>query len=723
MGACPQPGCTGQVVDGYCNLCGNPPQVTGRPTSLLGTELSTTVTAAELGTVLIGSALAGPDSGRRPVAPSTVLNRIGAGITVVPAAPEMNPADAVLTNPVVPEDRRRCVSCQNEVGRGDEGAQGVCGNCQTPYDFHPAIAAGELVAGQYEVAGAIAYGGMGWVYLARDRNVSDRWVVLKGLINSQDADAAASAKTEREFLAAVEHPLIVEIYNFVKHQGERYIVMEYVPGRSITELLKERRAANDGVLDPLPVDWALAYVIEVLPAFSYLHSHSLLYCDFKPDNLMQVADSVKLIDLGAVRHMDDDSSPIFGTTGYQAPEVGQQGCSIASDIYTIGRALVVMSADFKGFQSTYVDKLPPVSKIEVFEAHDSFYRLIQRACAPVPEDRFVSAEELRSQAIGVLREVVGVSHQGAATTTHQSSYFAPPGATPGQAGWQQLPQLVPNSADPMHEWLSSVTLAEPRRKITVLKSAPMRTAAVLLTEIELALVIGDQQLASATIQEMLRADPWDWRAVWMQGVLAVRAKAWRNAQAPFNTVYSQVPGEVAPKYALAIACENGERPELAEELYAICAATDASYVTSSAFALTRLRLAKGDLAGAMEALELVPPTSRGYGDARQAYARLKVQTGTSISELSTAFESIAAADLDPQSSAAMRVQILERTMELAANRRGKNVEIFAGQPATLRFLRPRLEAAYQDMAKWSGDDASHREYMVKADENRRWSLW
>ncbi len=70
----------------------------------------------------------------------------------------------------------------------------------------------------------------------------------------------------------------------------------------------------------LPVDQALAYVIEVLPAFAHLHDLGLLYCDFKPDNIIQVGDEVKLIDLGGVRRVDDEDSAIFGTVGYQAPE-------------------------------------------------------------------------------------------------------------------------------------------------------------------------------------------------------------------------------------------------------------------------------------------------------------------------------------------------------------------------------------------------------------------
>ena len=185
----------------------------------------------------------------------------------------------------------------------------------------PKLRAGDLVANQYLVAGALAHGGLGWIYLARDRNVSDRWVVLKGLLNSGDPDALAAAIAEQRFLAQVEHPLIVEIFNFVTHEDAGYIVMEYVGGRSLKQLLKERMRANGGAYDPLPVDQALAFVVEVLPAFQYLHDLGLVYCDFKPDNLVQVGDAVKLIDLGGVRRIDDDDSAIYGTVGYQAPEV------------------------------------------------------------------------------------------------------------------------------------------------------------------------------------------------------------------------------------------------------------------------------------------------------------------------------------------------------------------------------------------------------------------
>ena len=188
---------------------------------------------------------------------------------------------------------------------------------------------GDIVHGQYEVVGCLAHGGLGWVYLAVDRAVSDRWVVLKGLLDTGDQDAMAAAISERRFLAEIEHSNIVRIYNFVEHLDQRtgsldgYIVMEYVGGKSLKEIANGRRTPT-GKRDPLPVEQACAYGIEALEALGHLHSRNLLYCDFKVDNAIQTEDQLKLIDMGAVRRMDDDESAIYGTVGYQAPEVAER---------------------------------------------------------------------------------------------------------------------------------------------------------------------------------------------------------------------------------------------------------------------------------------------------------------------------------------------------------------------------------------------------------------
>ncbi|MCX5378307.1 serine/threonine-protein kinase [Streptomyces sp. NBC_00091] len=350
---------------------------------------------------------------------SSGRSRLGAGLVSVPHVPRPDPAAAVLENPEVPERKRFCSrsDCGAPVGRsrGERPGrtEGFCTKCGHPYSFVPKLRAGDVVHGQYEVAGCLAHGGLGWVYLAVDRAVSDRWVVLKGLLDTGDQDAMEAAISERRFLAEIEHSNIVRIYNFVEHLDQRtgsldgYIVMEYVGGKSLKEIANERRRP-DGRRDPLPVEQACAYGIEALEALGHLHSRNLLYCDFKVDNAIQQQDQLKLIDMGAVRRMDDEDSAIYGTVGYQAPEVAELGPSVASDLYTVARTLAVLTFDFQGYTNVFVDSLPDPEHIEVFHRYESFYRLLVRATDPDPGRRFASAQEMADQLTGVLREVVAL---------------------------------------------------------------------------------------------------------------------------------------------------------------------------------------------------------------------------------------------------------------------------------------------------------------------------
>ena len=505
-GRCAQPGCAGTVVDGYCDVCGSPGPQGAAPMSGasvatmpagLGQSPSTVSRASnQLASTALGSARAGAAGSkvtRRVGTSSTRLRgaRLGAGLTSVPPVPAVDAAKAVLENPMVPEDRRTCPSCGSAVGRSRDGqpgrTEGFCPTCRNPFSFTPKLKAGDVVGGQYVVAGAIAHGGLGWIYAARDRNVSDRWVVLKGLLNSGDPDALAAAIAERQFLAQVEHPLIVEIYNFVTHEGAGYIVMEYVGGSSLKQILKERMRAAGGAYDALPVDQAIAFIVEILPAFQYLHDLNLVFCDFKPDNLIQVGDAVKLIDLGGVRRLDDLDSAIYGTTGYQAPEVPHVGPSVASDIYTIGRTLTVLAMEFRGYQSTYVAALPPVADTPLFRQHDSFYRLLLKACAPDPADRFVSADELRVQLLGVLREVVSAAREGAAEHSTSSLLFDVPTVSDDSLDWQDLPRLRTDDGDPQMPWLRTVSIDDPVQRLAALEGAPENSPEVLLARARAAL--------------------------------------------------------------------------------------------------------------------------------------------------------------------------------------------------------------------------------------------
>jgi|SoiMetStandDraft_5_1073268.scaffolds.fasta_scaffold00658_6 serine/threonine-protein kinase PknG len=736
---CTQPGCTGTIVDGYCDVCGTPAAASADPSSgddrtpmSTGVQVSAvTGGSSRLRSTALGSQRVSGDGSKitkRVRSDSQRLRsaRLGAGLTRVPPAPVIDAAQAIMKNPQVPEEKRNCPNCGSPVGRSRDGqpgrTEGFCPKCGTGFSFTPKLKPGELVANQYEVVGCLAHGGLGWIYLAKDHNVSDRWVVLKGLLNTGDKDALAVAIAEKQFLAQVEHPLIVEIYNFVSHGDAGYIVMEYVGGISLKQILKDRMRANNGTFDPLPVDQALAYILEALPAFSYLHDLGLIYCDFKPDNLIQVGDAVKLIDLGGVRRMDDQESAIYGTVGYQAPEVPQVGPSVASDIYTIGRTLVVLMMEFRGYQSKYVASLPSVSETPLFATHDSLYRLLAKACAVDPADRFGSIDEFRVQLLGVLREVVAQNTPGTALTSAASVLFEAPAITSEALEWDELPALRADTSDSQYAWLSNIAIEDPEDRITELGMAPVATAEVRLAQARAALQLRRRDLVDQLVNEMLSEDPWEWRAVWVGGLAALDDGDFASAQSSFNAVYGQVPGELAPKLALALACERGGEGDIAEGLYQTCASTDANYVAPAAFGMARIRAARGDVAGAVQALDLVPSTSRSYPEARRLRALQLYESGQGLPSLSQAMDSINGVQLDQRERVELTAQILERAIsEVSKNGAKTDVRIGAYQ-AREENLRDGLETTYRQLAGIETDERRRYELVDKANAVRNWTL-
>ncbi|THV17785.1 serine/threonine protein kinase [Nocardioides caeni] len=739
--ACGQPGCTGALLDGYCDVCGSPAVPGARVAEatalveaqpLSGQDSTAATAGSRVQSAAIGSKRAGASGSavtRRTRTGSQRMRsaRLGAGLTVVPPEPPVDAAKAIMADPQVPESKRSCSKCGNPVGRSIDGqpgrSEGFCPNCGQSFSFTPKLRPGDLVAGQYEVAGALAHGGLGWIYLARDRNVSNRWVVLKGLLNSGDPDALAAAIAEQQFLAQVEHPLIVEIYNFVTHEGAGYIVMEYVGGKSLKQILKQRMTAKGGAYDPLPVDQALAYILELLPAFQYLHDLGLVYCDFKPDNMIQVGDAMKLIDLGGVRRLDDDESAIYGTVGYQAPEVAEVGPSVASDIYTIGRTLVVLTMEFRGYQGTYLHMLPPVEGTPLFQSHDSLYQLVAKCCAPDPADRFASVDELRTQVLGVLREVVARDRQGTAVTSASSVLFESPATARPITEWSQLPRLREDSTDPQASWLSTISAEDPRQRLTDLQQAPEDTAEVWLARARAGLDLGDPVVARAHAQSLLADDPWEWRALWVEGLAAVQAKDWATAMASFNAVYQQVPGELAPKLALAFACEEGGLPEVAEGLYQTCAATDAAYVAPAAFGVARVRAQRGDAPGAVTALDLVPATSRGYTESRQLRAEMLLSgRSQDIAVLDQAMRTIEASSVAPQVRQQFVVRILSEALPVVTTAKLPDGARIGSVAATEVGVRDGLENALRSLARDAIDLQERVELVNRANGVRNWSL-
>ncbi|MGH3562872.1 MAG: serine/threonine protein kinase, partial [Mycobacterium sp.] len=105
----------------------------------------------------------------------TPTRRLGGGLVEIPRVPDLDPLTALMTNPVVAEAKRFCWNCGRPVGRstpdGEGASEGWCPHCGSPYSFLPQLKPGDIVAGQYEIKGCVAHGGLGWVYLAVDHNV------------------------------------------------------------------------------------------------------------------------------------------------------------------------------------------------------------------------------------------------------------------------------------------------------------------------------------------------------------------------------------------------------------------------------------------------------------------------------------------------------------------------------------------------------------------------
>ena len=510
----------------------------------------------------------------------------------------------------------------------------------------PELRTGDLVADQYEVRGALAHGGMGWIYLAVDHNVSDRWVVLKGLLHADQAEAQEVAVAEREILAELSHPSIVRIYNLIhddwatlpSHGG--YIVMEYVGGPSLRDV---RRAAPGRVL---PVEKAIAYVLEVLQALSYLHSVELVYNDLKPENVMLTEDHVKLIDMGAVSGIGDYGH-IYGTPGFQAPEIPVSSPTAATEIYTVGRTLASLIVRLPVVDGRYADGIPSPVEEPVFSRYDSLYRFILRSTNEDPDMRFRSATGMAGQLMGVLREVLslrtGVPHPafsqvfspqrstfGTLYTVEPTDFLVDGHARDTTLTGAELVDALPvplmEPSDSASRILAATSYTSVEQRIDTLvelysdeDSEARESVGVIMSLTRAYLESGDLAAAEALLDENSHRRRAEWRLVWYDGVIALLKGDPMGAYPKFQQVLSAMPGENGSKLALAATaelildvCPEGDRNRWArssEHFYRTVWSVDRS-VISSAFGLARQLQRRGEVAAAITELDRVPRNSR-----------------------------------------------------------------------------------------------------------------
>ncbi|WP_246351346.1 tetratricopeptide repeat protein [Nocardia barduliensis] len=698
------------------------------------------------------------------------VRRLGAGLVPIPTVTPADPRDAVLTDAVVSEGRRFCWRCGKPVGRATATrpatTAGACATCDSPFDFRPTLHPGDMVAGQYEIQGCIAHGGLGWIYLAIDRNVSDRWVVLKGLLHAGDAEAQAVAMAERQFLAEVAHPSIVRIYNFVEHTGADgtpvgYIVMEYVGGRSLREILDAYDRPKR-----MPVTEAIAYLLEILPALDYLHSTGLTYNDLKPDNIMVTEDQVKLIDLGAVATIEAYGN-LYGTRGFQAPEVASTGPTVASDIYTVGRTLAVLTLDMPAEHGRYLDGLPDPADEPVLARYESLHRLLLCATDPDPQRRFPSARAMSAQLSGVLRKILALETE----TEHPqlSTVFTPPrtgfgteeliSQTDAYADGRPrsslldaldvvaaLPIPLLDPAEPSAPLLAAAVHPEPAHALEALRDARDRAGAdpgnaPETLDLELTLAEARVRLdlrESATVLELLARLPQrEWRVGWYRGMAQLLDREYERAFTNFDSVFRVLPGELAPQLALAATAElilqhwDSPDPEqwraYAEKAYETVWRTDRT-VVSAAFGLARQMAADGRVTQAVQALDAVPAASRHFTTARMT-AVLLMLTAEPVADLDEATLHISASrvqSLPAGESRAVQMRVLVLGAALAWLQAGNvpkrpDATLF-GTPFTERELRAGAEANLRTLAR-GAPDRRHRYALVDLANSLRAKTW
>ncbi len=736
---CERHGPPGVIVGGFCTECAMPPRATPArtgppPAAVSGPSIQeASAPSASVSTNTLRSTPGRGESGR-----GTGTGRIrglGAGLVDVPSVPHRDPLSAVLADPEVPERKRFCGHCGDyPVGRDHVGrparTEGFCPQCGNPYSFTPKLRPGDRVNNQYLVSGCIAHGGLGWIYLAQNLNLETRsgfqWVVLKGLLDSGDQAAMAAAQDERQFLTEVKHPNIVQIYNFVQHEGAGYIVMEYVGGQSLREIRASYR--NDSGT-PLPVAHAIEYTLGMLPAFAYLHDQGLLFCDFKPDNAICTGQHMTLIDLGGVKAIDaDEESDVWGTIGYQAPEVPEVGPSITSDLYTVGRTLAVLCVDIPGYQDPkrHATKLPPATEIPVFARYEAFHQFLQKATAADPASRFQSADEMAEQLLGVLRLVRAVD--GEDPRPAPSLLFSHELGNGAEAsGWPNLPVPAVDPADPAVGVLATVISSDPEEIRSVMASTP-RTPEVALRLARAFIDTGDLTGADAELDSP-EARSTGWRAIWWRGVRQLAASQPVDAVAFFAAVAGELPGELAPRLALAVAYElaavdpdgpgstNGGPPRpgrpddlrQAARLFDVVGATDPGFASAS-FGLARVETTLGNRGGAVTALQRIPGTSSSFAAAQIALCGTRCirvhGRPPALTDLAAASDILAHLRADPSVRLAL-ARDLHR--EALAMLQGGAVTpdpqaSLGGAPLTEDGQRAALETTYRSLARLAHTD-------------------
>ncbi len=273
------------------------------------------------------------------------------------------------------------------------------------------IVKGQKVNDRYTVSKTIGEGGMANVYLAHDE-ILDRDVAIKVLRGDLANDEKFVRRFQREALSAssLSHPNIVEIYDVGEDDGDYYIVMEYIPGKNLKQLLKKR--------GKLTVAEVIDIMLQITSAMSVAHDSLIIHRDLKPQNILIMDDGgVKITDFGIAMALNStqltQTNSAMGSVHYFPPEQASgKGATLKSDIYSLGIMMYELLTGVLPFRGDNAVEIAlkhlkePISSVREDDPSipQSVENVIITATAKNPKNRYNNANEMHEDLLTVLNK-------------------------------------------------------------------------------------------------------------------------------------------------------------------------------------------------------------------------------------------------------------------------------------------------------------------------------
>jgi len=268
------------------------------------------------------------------------------------------------------------------------------------------LSKGQKINERYEIEKSIGEGGMANVYLAKD-NILDRKVAVKVLRGDLSSDEKFIRRFQREALSVsnLSHQNIVEVYDVGEEDGQHYIVMEYIEGKTLKQLIHKRGA--------LTIPEVIDIMSQLTDGLAHAHEAYIIHRDIKPQNIMILDNgTVKLTDFGIAVAVNatqlTQTNSVMGTVHYLPPEQANgKSATVKSDIYSLGilmYELLTGSVPFKGDNAVEIalkhmkEKIPSVRKQNPLILQ-SVENIILKACAKNPRNRYESVSEMHDDLV------------------------------------------------------------------------------------------------------------------------------------------------------------------------------------------------------------------------------------------------------------------------------------------------------------------------------------